>query len=396
MPEYQDIYDIHRNLTGRTVRRGLPRKPDEFILVIHLLLFDKQGRFLVQKRVRDKASWPDMWDISLGGIAQTGDDSRTAVTREAEEELGLHLDFTNTEPIFSFRNRNIFDDYWIAQVDSANLELKLQPEEVEEIRWVTKSEWEALLHTHQVIPYTFQWILFELYERNFPGTRLFPFGSPKEIKGAVFDMDGLLLDTETICDRTWTEAAKQVGFADVERAKSACMGLNEASTRAFFETHYGTDFDYDGFRTLARNLTKAELEKHIPVKEGAAEILQFFKEKGILLAVASSTREVTVRAQLETAGLLRYFDKVITGDMVTNGKPHPEIFEKACKALELAPETCIAFEDSVNGIRSAYRAKTYPVHIPDIQPESQETVALSWKKFNSLTEAKIYFEKIMN
>jgi len=396
MPEYQDIYDIHRNLTGRTIRRGLPRKPDEFILVIHLLLFDKQGRFLVQKRVRDKASWPDMWDISLGGIAQTGDDSRTAVTREAEEELGLHLDFTDTEPVFSFRNRNIFDDYWIAQVDSEHLELKLQPEEVEEARWVTKPEWEALLNTHQVIPYSFQWILFDLYERNFPGTRLFPFGNPAEIRGAIFDMDGLLLDTERICDRTWTQAAAQVGFADVERAKHACMGLNEAGTRAFFEKAYGKAFDYDGFRALARKLTVEEIEKELPVKEGAEEILKFFRDKGILLAVASSTREVLVKSQLERVGLLRYFDKVITGDMVQNSKPNPEIFTKACEALGLAPENCLAFEDSVNGIRSAYRAKTYPVHIPDIQPENQETVAMSWKKFNSLTEARIFFEKIMN
>ena len=121
MPEYQDIYDIHRNLTGRTVQRGKPRKEDEFILVVHLLLFDKQGRFLVQKRVENKSSWCDMWDISLGGIAQAGDDSRSAVTREAEEELGLHLDFTDTEPIFSFRNYNIWDDYWIAQISKLRL-----------------------------------------------------------------------------------------------------------------------------------------------------------------------------------------------------------------------------------------------------------------------------------
>lgn len=374
MPEYQDIYDIHRKLTGRTVQRGKPRKQDEYILVIHLLLFDKQGRFLVQKRVENKASWPDMWDISLGGIAQSGDDSRSAVTREAEEELGLHLDFTNTEPIFSFRNYNIWDDYWIAQVDSENLKLKLQPEEVAEARWVTKPEWEMLLHTHQVIPYMFQWVLFELYEKHFPGTRIFPFGSPEKIKGAVLDMDGLLLDTEKVCSETWDKAAELVGFADVERAKNACIGLNHASTVAFFEKNY-PDFDYQHFLDTARKLTKEALAVQIPVKEGAEELLQFLKSKNVKLAVASSTREVTVKEQLARAGLLNYFDKVITGDMVQNGKPNPEIFVKACEALELPPETCIAFEDSVNGIRSAYRAKTYPIHIPDIQPENQETIA---------------------
>ncbi|MBE6876013.1 MAG: HAD family hydrolase [Ruminococcus sp.] len=395
MPEYQDIYDIHRNLTGRTVQRGKPRKKDEFILVIHLLLFDKQGRFLVQKRVKNKASWPDMWDISLGGIAQSGDNSRSAVTREAEEELGLHLDFTDTEPIFSFRNYNIWDDYWIAQIDSEHLELKLQPEEVAEAKWVTKPEWEALLYTHQVIPYMFQWTLFELYEKHFPGTRIFPFGNPAEIKGALFDMDGLLLDTERVCSETWDKAAELVGFADVQRAKMACIGLNRESTIAFFEKTYGKKFDYQNFLDTARKLTKEALAEHVPVKEGAPEILQFLKEKDVKLALASSTREVTVRKQLERAGLLQYFDAVITGDMVQNGKPHPEIFQKACHALNLEPETSITFEDSINGIRSAYRAKTYPIHIPDIQPENQETVALSWKKFPSLTEAKKFLEKLL-
>lgn len=395
MPEYQDIYDIHRNLTGRTVQRGYRRKPDEYILVVHLLLFDQQGRFLVQKRVKNKASWPDMWDISLGGIAQTGDDSRSAVTREAEEELGLHLDFTDTEPVFSFRSRNVFDDYWFAQIDSANLELKLQPEEVQEARWVTRAEWEKLLATRQVIPYSFQWDLFSLYEKQFSGTRIFPFGNPEKIRGAIFDMDGLLLDTERVCDRTWNEAARQIGFADVEHAKAGCIGLNEADTRAYFARNYGSDFDYDGFRSLSRRLTKEALEEYLPVKEGAEEILQFLKEKHIALAVASSTREVTVRNQLARAGLLSYFDEIITGDMVTHGKPDPEIFTRACTALGLAPEVCITFEDSVNGIRSAFRAKTYPIHIPDIQPEGQETFAMSWKRFVSLTEAKRYLEKIL-
>lgn len=395
MPEFQDIYDIHRNLTGKKLERGFPRGTGEFILAVHLILFDERGRLLVQKRVKHKASWGDMWDISLGGLAQAGDDSRTAVTREVEEELGLHLDFTNTEPIFSFRSENTFDDYWIMQVNSEQITLKLQKEEVAEIRWVTKQEWEELLFSHQVIPYMFQWVLFELAEKHIYGARVFPFGNPEKIQGAIFDMDGLLLDTERICSEAWDKAAKEMHFSDVERAKNACMGLNRKNTAEFFERTYGKTFDYRKFLEISRELTKQAVEENLPVKNGAEEILQFLKERKIRLALASSTREETVRKQLDRTNLLSYFDEIITGDMVENSKPHPEIFTKACAALGIKPENCIVFEDSLNGIRSAYRAGTYPIHIPDIQPENQETIAMSWKKFSSLTEAMIFFKNFL-
>lgn len=394
MPEYQDIYDIHRNLTGKIIQRGQPRNNGEFVLVVHLLLFDQQGRFLVQKRVEHKASFPDMWDISTGGMAQTGDTSQSAVTREAQEELGIILDFGNTAPIFSFRSQNTFDDYWLAEINSENLNFKLQSEEVSEVRWVTEQEWLALLSTHQVIPYSFQNILFDLYKAHFSGTRVFPFGNPEIIKGAIFDMDGLLLDTEKICDKTWNEAGKIFHLTDIEHAKRECIGLNESSTKEFFNINY-PDFDYDGFRALSRKLTKQALAEYIPVKQGAEEILIMLKQKQIALAVASSTREVTVKNQLERAGLLQYFDRIITGDMVQKGKPNPEIFMKACEALQLPPEHCIAFEDSVNGIRSAYRAKTFPIHIPDLHPANIETTSMSWKKFSSLIDAKNYLENIL-
>ena len=130
MPEYQDIYDIHRNLTGKKVIRGGKRLEGEYILVIHVLLFDQQGRFLVQKRVEDKANWSGMWDISVGGIAQTGDTSRSASEREVMEELGIKIDLSDTEPVFTYRTGNRFDDYWFAVIDS-NQKLTLQPEEVE-------------------------------------------------------------------------------------------------------------------------------------------------------------------------------------------------------------------------------------------------------------------------
>ena len=391
--EYLDIYDSRRQLTGRTALRGTPLPEDEYYLVVHMLIFSRSGKLLIQKRVSDKASWPDMWDISLGGMAQAGDTSAAAAEREVFEELGLTVNLQNTSPVFSFRADCVFDDYWMVQLDSDDVPIRIQQEEVAEYRWVNQQEWEEMIAQRLVIPYTFQHQLFDLFRRNFPGARLFPFGDPAQIRGALFDQDGLLLDTEAVVNRAWDAAAKQMHFADVHIVKPACLGLNRAATEAYFAKRYGDSFDYDSFLELARRLAHEELDVHVPVREGVREMLEMLKKQGISLAIASSTREVTVRDLLSRAGLLQYFDAVITGDMVEHSKPHPEIFQKAAAALGLPPEQCIAFEDSKNGIRSAYRAGTFPIQIPDQVPAATETYALSWKVFDSMTDAAEFLMK---
>ncbi len=392
--EFLDIYDSRRQPTGRTALRGTPLAPDEFYLVVHMLIFNRSGKLLVQRRVPDKNSWPDMWDISAGGLAQAGETSAAAAEREVLEELGLTIHLQDTAPVFSFRADGVYDDYWLIQLDTDAVTVRTQSEEVAEYRWVNHAEWEEMIAQRKVIPYTFQHQLFDLYARNFPGTRLFPFGDPAQIRGALFDQDGLLLDTEAVVCRAWNTAAQEMQFGDVARAKIECLGMNRTSTDAYFAKHY-PDLDYTAFINRARELAHIELDVHVPVKAGAEELLRMLKEHDVRLAVASSTREATVRDLLDRAGLLGYFDAVITGDMVTHGKPHPEIFLKACNALGLPPAQCITFEDSKNGIRSAYRAGTFPIQIPDLVPATTETYALSWKVLPSLHNAAAFLEDFM-
>lgn len=395
MEEMFDVYDIHRNRTGKILPRTQKREKGEFILVVHLLLFNEKGELLIQKRITDKSTWPDMWDISLGGHAQAGESSMEAVMREAQEELHISLDFSDTAPVFSYRSQRVHNDYWFAQVNTSDVEIRLQPEEVADAKWVNRTEWENMIADRMVIPYSFQNVLFDLYEDNFPGTRTFPFGNPEKIRGALFDMDGLLLDTERVVAESWDKAAAVFHFEDVERAKIACLGVNLAGEREFFRKTYGEDFPFEEFRQYARKLSHDVLDVEVPVKEGAEEILKLLKSLGISLAVASSSRETTVRDELHRAGLLQYFDAVVTGDMVEHSKPHPEIFEKAAAAIGVPVQHCIVFEDSTNGIRSAYRCGAYPIQIPDLMPQNMETKALSWKCFPSLAEAAVYFQKTL-
>lgn len=214
----------------------------------------------------------------------------------------------------------------------------------------------------------------------------------KEIKAVVFDMDGVLLDTETICDRTWKIAGGERGLTGVHEAADACRGCNKADTRIILEKKYGADFDAQSFMDRTSELFHEIEEKEgIPVMKGAVRALEYLSQNGYRLALASSTRGVTVRRQMEKAGLLKWFESLTTGDMVAHSKPDPEIYRIACAALALEPEECAAVEDSPNGIRSAYGAGLQCVMVPDKITPPDEIKRMLWKQCTSLEEIPLIF-----
>lgn len=217
------------------------------------------------------------------------------------------------------------------------------------------------------------------------------------IQAVVFDMDGVLFDTERISCECCFEASRQLGLNITDEAVYGCFGLNAADGRAHvissMEGAYpnGT-FPYDAYKRRHDELFAKRLEDGPPLMKGVRELLDFLREKKIKMAVASSTNYVRVMSNLNRSGLADYFTEVITGNMVEHSKPQPDIYLRACSALGVCPQAAMAVEDSPNGIRSAAAAGMVTVMIPDMVESTPELEKLYDLRFDSLAGLQKYLE----
>ena len=157
--------------------------------------------------------------------------------------------------------------------------------------------------------------------------------------------------------------------------------------------HKAEDFPFDEFtETVHIPIKKRLLEEGTPVKEGVREILEYLKENGYIIGMASSSSKESVMGHLKETGLEKYFRAVITGDMVEHSKPDPDIYLKACEELGVTPTNVVAIEDSHNGVRSAYRAGMKPVMVPDLIEPTPEIEAMLYGKFYSLLDVLDYMK----
>ena len=211
----------------------------------------------------------------------------------------------------------------------------------------------------------------------------------------VFDMDGVIFDSERLVIECWQVIAEKYGIRQVESVCRECLGINkEASKRKFLE-HFGQDFPYDTYKAEMSRLFHERYDGgRLPMKPGVEELLAFLKEQGKKVALASSTRSQVVKTELADAGILSYFDAVICGDMVQNSKPAPDIFIRACECLGTDPARSFAVEDSHNGIRSAKSAGLRPIMVPDLVPVTEEMEQLTEVILPSLADVKQYLVRL--
>lgn len=208
------------------------------------------------------------------------------------------------------------------------------------------------------------------------------------IKGAVFDMDGLMFDSERLVCSIWQEMMDENGYKfNVDIFKNT-IGLRQDKSKEFYTSLYGKDFDYEGFKKQSRERFYKRVEQSgVPIKKGLFELLDYLKSQKIKMAVATSTSSQTTLFNIKKAGVYDYFDCFICGDDVKHGKPHPEVYLTAAQRIGIEPTECIAFEDSINGIKSAFAANMTTVMVPDFLQPTDEIKNQISLLCNSLDEA---------
>ena len=208
------------------------------------------------------------------------------------------------------------------------------------------------------------------------------------IQAVLFDMDGTVFDTEVIYRRCWFRAAEDVGFdEDMDLFFERVGGLNLTDMADLFHRVYGDSVPFEIL--WARWLACIDDEMAcdvLPFKAGAPEILFALKEQGIKIALVTSSGHKTVERYLQMSRLESVFDVIMTGDRVTHGKPHPEIFLAAAEKLGIAPEHCVVVEDSPNGIKAGRAAGMFTVMVPDLHPCTKELEALLWHRCDTLSD----------
>lgn len=213
------------------------------------------------------------------------------------------------------------------------------------------------------------------------------------MRAVIFDMDGLMFDTERVFIEAWDYAGEKIGIGKAGYMTLKTLGMSVVMSRELWVKEFGEQYNEQELRRHTKEfLTKYYAENKVPVKKGLSILLKYLKDSSYKLAVASSSPRWEVESHLNDAEVFDYFSAIVCGDMVSKSKPEPEIYQKACELLGEKPQDCFALEDSRNGILSAYRAGCRTIMIPDLWQPDEEILSVIAGKYDDLEQVKLAFE----
>lgn len=213
------------------------------------------------------------------------------------------------------------------------------------------------------------------------------------MKVVIFDMDGLMFDTEKVFIKAWDYAGEKLGIGKAGYMTLRTLGMSIVMSKSIWIEEFGDKYNEILLRQYTKEFLKDYYSKNIvPVKEGLFELLEYLKSKNVKLAVASSSPQWEVNKHLSDVNIQNYFTAIICGDMVKNSKPDPMIYSNTIKILGKKPEDCYALEDSKNGVLSAVAAGCKTIMIPDLWEPNNEILEIIDSKFCNLKGVINYFK----
>lgn len=208
------------------------------------------------------------------------------------------------------------------------------------------------------------------------------------IVAAIFDMDGLLLDTERMALDCWHAAAKQLGHTIDPAVPLGMIGMHSSKTLAYLNEQLGSDFPSQRLRELTHEIYMSRSEQPIALRPGVLELFSWLEQHGIRKAVATSTRRSIAEHHLKQANLWSRIEFAVCGDEILHPKPAPDIYLSAIAQLGVTASVCVVFEDSNFGAQAGHAAACRVIMVPDLRPAEAQTLALGLEIVSSLHEAQ--------
>lgn len=217
-----------------------------------------------------------------------------------------------------------------------------------------------------------------------------------KIKAVLFDMDGVIFDTEREYLKEWNKIFEKYGYEMKKEIYVSVMGRGRKKVKEIFKENFGNDLPIEKMYIEKDKMLKEAIENNkVPLKQGALELLEFLKKNGYKTALATSAKKDRVKSQVTHAKMNNLFDAIVCADDIVNSKPDPEIFLKAAEKVNIKPENCIVIEDSEAGIRAAFNAGMIAFHVKDLKEADENIMKYCDKNFENLIEIKKYIENML-